>query len=186
MKILVGITGASGSIYAVRLLEELLKHEHKIHAVFSRTGEQIMQFECDAGKDRFPGVVWHDPDNMFAAIASGSALIDNMVIVPCSVHSLSCIAHGISNNLLQRSAAVMLKERRSLIVVPRETPVDQIALESMLKLARAGATILPASPGFYHRPQTLDDLVNHVVGKILSCLNIDHELFTPWTDPKDV
>lgn len=183
MKILVGITGASGSVYALRLLEELSKHDFKLHAVFSRTGEQVMRFECDSGKERFPCVRWHEHDNIFSKIASGSAAIDRMVVVPCSINTLSCIAHGISNNLLQRAASVMLKEKRPLIVVPRETPLNPIALESMLKLARCGATILPASPGFYHHPKTIDDLVDHVVGKIMSVLNIRHKLFTPWTDP---
>ena len=184
MKILIGITGASGSVYAVRLLEELSKRELELHAVFSRTGEQVMKFECDCGKERFPNVKWYESDNMFAEIASGSAKIDRMIIVPCSVNTLSCIAHGISNNLLQRAASVMLKEKRDLVVVPRETPFDSIALESMLKLSQAGATILPASPGFYHSPKSLDDLVDFVVGKILNLINIPHELFTPWTEPQ--
>lgn len=186
MKILVGITGASGSVYAVRLLEELVKQDLEIHAVSSPVGEQVMRFECNTGQESFPDVKWHDPGNMFAEIASGSSRIDKMVVVPCSVNSLSCIAHGISNNLLHRAAGVMLKEKRGLIIVSRETPIDQIALESMLKLAKSGAMLLPASPAFYHHPQTMDDLINHVVGKILDAMNIDHELFTPWSDPNTV
>lgn len=183
MKILIGITGASGSVYALRLLEELSNRDFELHAVFSRTGRQVMRYESDLGEENFPGVQWHEHDNMFSEIASGSAGIDQMVVVPCSINTLSCIAHGISGNLLQRAASVMLKEKRNLIVVPRETPLDSIALESMLKLSRCGATILPAMPGFYHHPKTIDDLVDHVVGKILGALKIRHELFKPWTDP---
>ena len=182
MKILVGITGASGSVYAVRLLEELSRRDIELHAVFSQTGEQVMRFECDCGKERFAAVKWHRHDNMFSEVASGSAGIDRMIIVPCSVNTLSCIAHGISNNLLQRAAGVVLKEKRDLVVVPRETPFSSIALESMLKLSQVGATVLPASPGFYHRPDSIDGLVNYVVGKILSSIEIPHELFPSWNE----
>ena len=184
MRIIIGITGASGSIYAVRLLTELSRRKYDLHAVFSKMGEEVMRFECDMGRESFPDVKWHD--NMFSEIASGSAAADQMVVVPCSVNTLSCIAHGISGNLLQRAAAVTLKEKRNLILVPREMPVDSIALESMLTLSKIGTTILPASPGFYHHPKTIDDLVNHVVGKILNIMNIRHELCRSWTDPNTV
>jgi len=183
MRIIVGITGASGSIYAVRLLEELSKRKYDLHAVFSKMGEEVMRFECATGRERFPSVKWHEHDNMFSEIASGTSAADQMVVVPCSIHTLSCIAHGISGNLLQRAAAVTLKEKRNLILVPRETPVNSISLESMLTLSKAGATILPASPGFYHYPKTIDDLVDHVVEKILSLMNMPHELFRTWTNP---
>ena len=186
MRIIIGITGASGSIYAVRLLEELSKRKYDLHAVFSKTGEEVMRFECAAGRERFSEVKWHEHDNMFSEIAGGSSAADYMVVVPCSVNTLSCIAHGISGNLLQRAAAVTLKEKRNLILVPRETPVDSIILDGMLTLSKAGATILPASPGFYHHPKTIDDLVDHVVGKILSIMNIPHELFRSWTDPNTI
>jgi 4-hydroxy-3-polyprenylbenzoate decarboxylase len=146
-------------------------------------GEEVMRFECGVSREHFPDVQWHEQDNMFSEIASGSSAADTMVVVPCSINTLSCLAHGISGNLLQRAAAVTLKEKRKLILVPRETPVDSIALESMLTLSKVGATILPASPGFYYQPKTIDDLVNHVVGKILNLMNIPHELFHPWTDP---
>ena len=186
MRIIVGITGASGSIYAVRLLEELSKRKYDLHAVCSQTGERVMRFECNAGRECFPDVQWHEHDNMFSEIASGSSAAGQMVVVPCSINTLSCIAHGISGNVLQRAAAVMLKEKRNLILVPRETPVNVIALESMLTLSKAGATILPASPGFYHLPKTIDDLVNHVVGKILNLLSVPHELFPSWTEPRSI
>lgn len=185
-RIIVGITGASGSIYAVRLLEELSKRKYDIHAVFSRTGTEVMRFECNADQKRFPDVKWHEHDNMFSEIASGCSAAETMIVVPCSVNTLSCIAHGISGNLLQRAAAVTLKERRHLILVPRETPVDSIALESMLTLSKIGVTILPASPGFYHHPKTIDDLIDHVVGKILNIANIPNELCRSWTDPNTI
>ncbi len=180
MRIIVGITGASGSIYSVKLLQELSKRKIDVHAVFSKTGEAVMRFECNHGQDDFSDVVWYEKDDMFASIASGSFPADGMVIVPCSINTLSCIAHGISSNLLQRAAAVTLKEKRKLIVVPRETPIDAIALESMLTLSRSGATILPASPAFYHHPKTVDELVEHIVARILDALGIPHELFPPW------
>ena len=144
-----------------------------------------MRFECGMKRESFPDVKWHEHDNMFSEIASGSSAADYMVVIPCSVNTLSCIAHGISCNLLQRAAAVTLKEKRNLILVPRETPVDSIVLESMLTLANAGAAILPASPAFYHHPKTIDDLINHVVGKILNIMNIQHELWHSWTDPNN-
>lgn len=182
MKIIVGITGASGSIYAKRLLEFLTGRDFEVHAVFSRTGEQVMRYECDCGRNDFPNVTWHEPDNMFASIASGSRPTDGMVVVPCSVNTLSNIAYGLSGNLLQRAAGVVLKEKRNLIVVPRETPLSTIHLEAMLRLAQAGATLLPASPAFYHRPRTIDDLVAQVVGKMLNLLRIPHDLFPEWED----
>lgn len=183
MKIIVGITGASGSVYAASLLSELSKRDFEVHAVCSEMGERVMRFECDLGRENFPEVIWHNPDNMFASIASGSNCIDHMIILPCSMNTLSCIAHGISNNLLQRAAGVVLKEKRNLIVVPRETPVNAVYLESMLKLLQANVTVLPASPGFYHKPRTIEELVNHITGKILNIMQIPHNLFPAWSDP---
>ena len=183
MKLIIGITGASGGIYAASLLQELSKRKFEIHAVASPAGRDVLRFECELGPEDFPDVVWHKPDNMFSSLASGSARFDVMVVVPCSMNTLGCIACGISNNLLQRAAAVMLKEKRRLIVVPRETPLSTIHLKSMLALDRAGACILPASPGFYHRPQTVEELVNHVTGKILDQFGIPHELFVSWKEP---
>jgi 4-hydroxy-3-polyprenylbenzoate decarboxylase len=171
MKIIVGITGASGSIYAVSLLRELFKTGTEIHGVCSKTGETVLQTECGVSQSDFPFVNWSESDNMFAPIASGSNHFDAMVIIPCSMNTLSCTAHGISNNLLQRAALVMLKESRKLIIVPRETPLNVIQLKSMLKLAQAGATILPAAPGFYKQPHSINDLVNFITERILTQLN---------------
>lgn len=182
-KILIGITGASGSVYAVSLLRELSRRDCEVHAVFSATGEKVMQFECGLGKSDFPQVVWHEHDNMFAGIASGSQAVERMIVAPCSVNTLSCIAHGISDNLLRRAARVVLKERKQLILVPRETPLDAIILENMLALARAGTVVLPACPAFYHKPDSLEGLIDHVIGKILSVLGFSHDLFPAWDDP---
>ncbi len=185
MKLIVGITGASGAVYAVSLLQELTKsNEHDVHAVASPMGREVLRYECNLGPENFSNVQWHEPDDMFSSPASGSARFDAMIVVPCSMNTLGCITHGISNNLLQRAAAVMLKEHRRLVLVPRETPLSAIHLENMLTTVRAGACILPASPGFYHiphhRPETVDDLVNHITGKILDQLGIVHHLYEPW------
>ncbi|MDR3108171.1 MAG: UbiX family flavin prenyltransferase [Planctomycetaceae bacterium] len=180
MKIIVGITGASGAVYARRLLDELALGEFELHGVFSKTGSEVMRYECNVSENDFPRASWHKSDDMFSEIASGSNAADCMVVVPCSVNTLSCIANGITNNLLQRAAYVTLKERRRLIVVPREMPFDTICLKNMLKLANAGATVMPASPAFYHSPQTIDDLVGYVVGKILDAMGIGNNVFPAW------
>ncbi|MDR2641948.1 MAG: UbiX family flavin prenyltransferase [Planctomycetaceae bacterium] len=172
MKVIVGITGASGSIYAVSLFRALLRAEVEIYGVCSQTGKAVMQMECGVGQADFPFVQWSEPDDMFASIASGSDCADAMVIVPCSMNTLSCVACGISNNLLQRAAAVILKESRKLIIVPRETPLSIIQLDSMLQLAKAGATILPAAPGFYKQPQSIQDLVNFITERIMMQINL--------------
>ncbi|MDR1052809.1 MAG: UbiX family flavin prenyltransferase [Planctomycetaceae bacterium] len=169
MKIIVGITGASGSIYAVSLLRRLLlRGGVEVLGVCSETGKAVLRAECGLGQEDFPFVNWSEPNNMFASIASGSDCSDGMVIVPCSMNTLACVANGISNNLLQRAAAVMLKESRKLIVVPRETPLNVIQLDAMLKLAKAGATILPAAPGFYKQPQSIQDLIDFITERILA------------------
>ncbi|MDR2761747.1 MAG: UbiX family flavin prenyltransferase [Planctomycetaceae bacterium] len=171
MKIIVGITGASGSIYAVSLLRELSRREVDVYGVCSQTGQEVMQSECGVSSIDFPSVIWNKPDDMFASIASGTCCADAMIISPCSMNTLSCVAHGISNNLLQRAAAVMLKESRKLVVVPRETPLSIIHLEAMLKLANAGAIILPATPGFYKQPKSIQDLVDFITERILQIIN---------------
>lgn len=186
MKVIVGVTGASGSVYAASLLEELSRRGVEVHAVCSVWGEKVMAHECGLDRDAFPGVIWHDHDNMFSTFASGSSAADHMVVIPCSMNTLSCIAHGISSNLLQRVAGVMLKERRNLILVPRELPLSVIHLENMLTLARAGAVLAPACPAFYHQPRSLEDLVRHLTGRILSLMGIAHELFPPWREPEGI
>jgi 4-hydroxy-3-polyprenylbenzoate decarboxylase len=194
-KIVVGITGASGSIYGLRLVTELLAAGHQVSVLLTNAGRQVTAFEtglqlvesaqeCRALlEDYFSNsnrLKYHAIDDFFAPIASGSSAPDAVVICPCSMGTAGRVAAGLSDNLLERVADVTLKERRQLILVPRETPFNQIHLENLLRLAQAGATILPAMPGFYHQPQTLEDLVTFVVGKILDTLGVPHQLFKPW------
>ena len=193
MKILLAITGASGSIYGLRLLEELLKGDHCVTLVVSSSGREVCRFETGVELDdpaaliqrwalAEPRLTIRAEDDLWAPEASGSAAPEAMVIAPCSMGTVGRIAAGISGNLIERAADVMLKESRPLILLPRETPFSAIHLENLLKLSRAGARIVPAMPGFYHGPQSLDDLVNFVVGKLLDQLGIPHCLFKRWGD----
>lgn len=188
----VGITGASGSIYGVRLVQELLKLDKKVNLVITEAGWQVLSHELAWDvNNREANLVKYfseNADNLFyysildfnAPIASGTYKSDGMIVIPCSMGTLSKIAHGTSSNLLERAADVMLKESKPLVIVPRETPLNVIHLDNMLTLARAGARIVPAMPGFYHNPKSIDDLVNHLVGKILDSLGVEHRLFKRW------
>ena len=181
-KIVVGITGASGSVYAVRLIDVLRKQGIEVHAVITDSGQRVLDYECGVTMEelsRRVDVLYPNAD-VGAAIASGSFRMDAMVVLPCSMKTAGAIAHGVTDDLLTRAADVTLKEGRRLFLVPRETPMHEIHLENLLRLARAGAVIMPAAPGFYHRPETLDDLVNMMVGKILDRLGIEAELFPRW------
>lgn len=181
-KIVVGITGASGSVYAVRLIDVLREQNIEVHAVVTDSGQRVLDYECGVTMEelsRRVDVLYPNAD-VGAAIASGSFRMDAMVVLPCSMKTAGAIAHGVTDDLLTRAADVTLKEGRRLLLVPRETPMHEIHLENLLRLARAGAVIMPAAPGFYHRPETLDDLVNMMVGKILDRLGIEAELFTRW------
>lgn len=182
MKIVVAITGASGAIYGKRLLEVLKQGGHETHVVVSPPGWEVLQHECGIGRAEISELasVLHEADNIGASIASGSFLTDAMVVAPCSMRTLGSIAAGIADNLVMRAADVMLKEGRKLVLVPREAPLSAIHLENMLKLARLGVRILPASPGFYHRPATLEDLVEMMVGKICDSLGVEHQLVPRW------
>lgn len=192
---LVGITGASGSIYGLRLVEELLAAGGDVTLLLTNAGRQVSAFEtglelpeafaeCSAALQSY----FHDHphfahlalDNFFAPVASGTAAPDAVVICPCSMGTAGRIAAGLSENLLERVADVALKERRELILVPRETPFNQIHLENLLRLSRAGAHILPAMPGFYQHPQSVAEMVNFVVGKVLDSLQVEHQLFKRW------
>ncbi len=199
-QIVVVITGASGSIYGLRLIEELLRAECGVALLLSDAGRQVLQYETGlnwsgaseevtAQARRHFGaadnLVAYANDDFFAPIASGSSAPDATVIAPCSMGTAGRIAAGMSETLIERVADVVLKERRELIVVPRETPLNQIHLENLLRLARAGAHILPAMPAFYQQPETVDDLVNFVVGKILDSLGIEHRLFQRWGAGKE-
>ncbi len=184
-----GITGASGSIYGIRLIEELLKMENEVHIIISHSGKRVLKYETNYTMEllennfkKFKGIYkFQDIDDLFASTASGSFKTDGMVILPCSVATLGEIANGMSKNLLGRSADVCLKERRKLIIVPRETPLNAIHLKNMISLSEAGAVILPAMPGFYHRPETIDDMIDFIVGKVMDSLGVENDLFKRWS-----
>ena len=187
-KVVVGITGASGSIYAKRLIEELLDKGIFTHIISTENGRKVMEHETAISLEqwvrelsqRYSHVRLEDINDMFAGVASGSYKFDAVVVVPCSMGTLAEISSGMSRNLLCRAADVALKEGRKLILVPRETPLNAIHLENMLKLSRLNATILPAMPGYYHKPQSVQDLVDFVVGKVLDCLSIENSLYKKW------
>jgi len=181
-RIIIGITGASGIVYAVRVLEALNQGDFEVHLVMSTWAKSTLQLETDYSLDYVTSLVdvVHHPKDMAASIASGSYLIDAMVIVPCSMKTLAGVAMGYADNLIARAADVCLKEKRRLIIVARETPLNEIHLENMLKLARMGAMIVPPMVAFYHKPENLDDAINHTVSKLLDALSIENELSPRW------
>lgn len=182
MRVTIGITGASGAVYGWRMLQLLSRQDVEIHCVVSDSGWDVLKHECNITAEDIRKVchTLYDNRNLAAAIASGSFKMDGMVIVPCTMHSIGAIANGISYNLLLRAADVMLKEGRKLVIVPRETPLNAIHLANMLKLAQMGVKIVPASPGFYHQPQTLEELVDMMVGRICDQIDIDLQAFRRW------
>lgn len=178
MKIVVGITGASGTIYARRLIERLhLSGECEISVVFSAYGVDVARYEGEYDSIINSGVPVYSGDNMFCSLASGSSKIDAMVIVPASASTLSRVATGASNNLLTRTADVMLKERRKLIVCLRETPLSLVHIENMRTLTLAGGVVMPLSPSFYSMPNTIEKLVDTQTDRIISLLGIDHPTY---------
>lgn len=194
-RLIVGITGASAGVYAIRLLEVLTEHEDiEVHLTISASGARALfeelQIEIDLNNFdlesligvSLPRVIYHHESDIAAPIASGSFRTEGMIVVPCSMGSIASIASGISRNLIQRAADVCIKERRKLVLVPRETPLSSIHLENMLKLSRMGVTVLPAMPGFYHFPKNVDDLLNFVVTKILDQFGIDTKLIQRWKE----
>ena len=187
-RFIVGVSGASGAIYAYRLIQVLADSGIEVHFVASKAGLEVLEYECGLTMVQLTQMVHkiYDVNQIDSAIASGSFPCESMVIVPCSMKTLGSLANGIAGNLLTRAADVTLKEGRKLVLVTRETPVHAIHLENMLKLSHAGARIVPACPGFYHRPQTIEELVDMLVGKICDTLNIDNDLFERWTGPSEV
>jgi len=191
LPIVVAITGASGAPYAVRLLEQLLAADRQVWLIVSSHGLRLLHTELDidsvdalrqrVGVEAFRRLVtvYEDADRG-AAPASGSARNAGMVICPCSMGTLSAISVGASRSLVERAADVMLKERRPLVLVPRETPLSAIHLQNMLRLSRAGAVILPAAPGFYHKPTRIEDLVDFIVARVLDQLGVNHSLVKRW------
>jgi len=183
-RIVIGFSGASGIIYGIRLLEILHSINIQTYLIISEWAKKNIEIETDKNLEYVKSLSSINYENfkLDASVSSGSFLHDGMVIVPCSMKSLSSIANGYDDTLISRAASVTLKESRKLILVPRETPLSRIHLENMIKLQDAGAIILPAMPGFYHRPSTIDEIVDHLVGKILDQLKIKHDLFTRWKD----
>lgn len=188
--IVVGITGASGAAYAVRLLD-CLTHAHvTVHLIVTPNGRRLLHDELDIediSAEALLGrpcerLVIHPYRDVGSVLGSGSFRTDGMIVCPCTGNTLAAIAAGLADNLLDRAAAVTLKEQRRLILVPREMPMSVIELQNALRLARAGAVICPASPGFYMRPTSIDHLVDFVVGKLLDLLAVPHELNTRWAD----
>jgi len=180
----IGFSGASGIIYGIRLLEILHSINIQTYLIISEWAKKNIEIETDKTLEYVKSLssVNYDNFKLDASVSSGSFLHDGMVIVPCSMKSLSSIANGYDDTLISRAASVTLKESRKLIIVPRETPLSRIHLENMIKLQEAGAIILPAMPGFYHNPSTIDEIINHLVGKILDQLKIEHDLFKRWKD----
>jgi flavin prenyltransferase len=197
--IVLAMTGASGAVYALRLAEELLGKGMRLSLLVSGAGRLVLREECGLDwqgdpatvaetiseyfrqkNGAYPAPAYYDENDFHAPVASGSNAPDAMVICPCSMGTLSRVAAGNSGNLLERCADVMLKERRTLVMVPRETPLSEIHLENMLKLARMGVRMVPAMPAFYGRPRSIDDLVDFVVGKTLDSLGIENALYQRW------
>jgi flavin prenyltransferase len=197
VSIAVGITGASGAIYATRTLAALLERSVHVELIVSDYGRRLLRDELgdSASVDRLmpylterygPGVAAgsltvHNNRDQGATLASGSHGCRGMAIVPCSMKTLAAVAHGLSRNLIERAADVMMKEQRRLVIVPRETPMSLPQLRNMVLCAEAGAMILPAMPAFYQQPKSLDDLADFMAGKILSALGFEHELYPAWT-----
>ncbi|MHB1493688.1 MAG: UbiX family flavin prenyltransferase [Thermoplasmataceae archaeon] len=179
-KIVLGVTGASGSILAWRFMEAARSNE--IHLIISRNSDQVIAYEMGKSSSDFEklSTFSYSDSDLAARVSSGSFIFDAMVVMPCSMNTLAKIAGGISDSLITRVAAVCLKERRRLILVPREMPLSEIALENMLKLTRAGAIIAPSMPSFYTLPKNIDDMVNFVVSRILDLSGIENDLIKRW------
>ena len=193
---IVGITGASGALYGVRTLAALMERGYQIEVVVSDLGRRVLREELgDVAVDRLTdylvskygqvvrvgALAVRSNKDVGAEIASGSHRCDAMVIVPCSMKTMAAVAHGLSRNLIERSADVMLKEQRRLILVPRETPMSLPQLRNMVLCAEAGALVMPAMPAFYQGPRTLDDMADFMTGKILTALGVEHDLYPAWT-----
>ena len=196
-KIIVGITGASGAVLGERLVRFLLKDGHEVHAIISPSGSAVFAEELDirlgqTHADIRKNFLKHyannkrlhvaPADDFAARISSGSSEIDAMVIVPCSMSSAAAIAHGLTLNLIHRAASVSIKEKRPLIIVPRESPMSAIHLRNLLTLSEVGAHVVPATTAFYHKPKTVEEMVDFTLGRVLDILKIKHKLFTRWRE----
>ena len=182
-RIIVGISGASGAIYGIRLLEVLRGIDDvETHLILSRASRITMEYETSFTPEEVERLadVSYDPENLAASVSSGSFPVDGMIVAPCSIKTLSMIANSINDNLLIRSADVTLKERRKLILIVRETPLHLGHLRQMVSVTEMGGTILPPVPSFYHKPKTIGDIIDQTLGKALDQLGIQHQLFDRW------
>lgn len=181
-RIVIGMSGASGAIYGIRLLEMLSKMNIETHLVISEAAQKTIELETSWTMKQVKGLAHtcHENKNIGASIAGGSFLTDGMVVIPCTIKTLSSVANSYNDNLLARAADVTIKEKRKLVLVVRETPLHKGHLRLMMAAADLGATILPPVPAFYMLPQNLDDIVNHLVGKVLDIFHIEHNLFRRW------
>ena len=188
LKIVVGLTGSSGVIYGIRFLQALSKLGIETHLVLSKWARKNIEIETDERIEEILKMVSYsyNETDMAAAISSGSFRTNGMVIIPCSMKTMSSIANGYDDNLISRAASVTIKENRKLVIVPRETPLSKIHLSNMLKLSEIGVIILPAMPGFYHKPKTIEDLIAHIIGKILDQFEIKNNAFTRWGTNKRI
>ncbi len=182
MKLIIGITGSTGVIYGIRMLETLKKLDVETHLIMSEWGEKCISMETEYSPEYVKSLAntTSDSKNMAASVSSGTHRINGMIVAPCSMKTLAAIANGYDDTLVARSAGVTIKEGRKLILMVRETPLSAIHLENMLKLARLGVVILPPVTEFYTNPKTIDDIVNHGVGKCLDQFDIDHDLYPRW------
>jgi 4-hydroxy-3-polyprenylbenzoate decarboxylase len=196
----IAITGASGAPYALRLLQALAEGDHTLYVSISKEGLAIMRDEtglvlqgsAEAIQDALERALkasrgrirYFDEKNLRAPIASGSHRVDAMIVIPCTMKTLSSIAHGTASNLIERAADVMIKEQRKLVLVPRETPLSAIHLRNMLTLAKLGCHMIPAMPAFYNHPKTIEDMVDFVVGRVLDSLGVKNDLSPRWGDKK--
>lgn len=186
MRIIVGISGATGAIYGIRILEALKQIHVETHLILSSWAEKTIAIETDYTLDEVKTLATrvHNSSNQAAIISSGSFKTDGMIVAPCSMKSLAAISHGYADNLLSRAADVILKEKRKLVLIPRETPLNAIHLENMLKLSRLGVCILPPMPAFYNHPKNVDDIVNHTVARTLDQFGIDNSMTKRWLQKK--
>ena len=182
MRLLLSISGASGSIYGIRLLEELKKANVEVHLIISKGAKRIINHETKYIHEdlKKKADAYYDNEDLFAGPSSGSFFLDGMIISPCSMKTLSAIANGYSDTLTSRAASCCLKEKRKLILVIRETPIDLSGIKNMLLSSESGAVILPAMPGFYHKPKTIKDILDFIVVKTLDQFNINHSLYKKW------
>jgi len=182
MRIVVGITGSTGIIYGIRMLEVLKKSKIETHLIMSEWAKKCLTLETKYDLKYVKSLAdsYSDDSNMAASVSSGTYKTDGMIVIPCSMKTLSSIANGYDETLVARAAGVTIKEARKLVLVTRETPLSSIHLENMLKLAKLGVTIMPAAPGFYNKPENMTDLVDFMVARMLDHLSIEHDLVVRW------